>query len=454
MKRIVIKLVSFFLITLIIGLEVVYAVEFTDMYRQDWIKTTDLEISYNSITSVSDGYVVVGESNLNALIVKYSPTGSVVWRHEEAGNLYSTYTSIANTGDGFIVVGSSSSTTSVWGNNGFDDAIIVKYNLDGTIAWSHNAGGTHLDRFNSVIVIDDGYIAVGYSRSTDAIWGNNGSDDAIIVKYDLDGTVVWSFNAGGSGYEEYSSVSSTSDGYIAVGYSTSTDTIWGNNGGTDAVIVKYDLDGTVLWSHNVGGSGYDQYTSVVSTDNAYIIVGYSDSSNAIWGNNGGTDAVIVKYNLNGSIAWYHNEGSSDEDSYSTITADELGYTVVGLSWSKDAIWGNHIEGVSDTDAIIVRYDFNGTVITSHSYGNSYNEAFKSVKLVGDSIITVGETFNSFKSINPMGLILKYTLKDGIVKNVENPQTGISSVYIVLTVASIGIISFLILSKKKNLFAKI
>jgi hypothetical protein len=132
------------------------------------------------------------------------------------------------------------------------------------IEWAENAGGSASEQYNSVTAVADGYVAVGYSYSNDAPWGNNGDNDAIIVKYDLNGNVVWAENAGGNYDDHYYSVTAVADGYVAVGYSWSTDAIWGNNGGGDAIIVKYDLSGNVVWAENAGGSASEYYESVTA----------------------------------------------------------------------------------------------------------------------------------------------------------------------------------------------
>jgi hypothetical protein len=134
---------------------------------------------------------------------------------------------------------------------------------------------------------------------------------------------VWAENAGGSGRDYYESVTAVADGYVAVGSSDSTDAIWGNNGGSDAIIVKYDLNGNVVWVENAGGSASDRYDSVTAVADGYVVVGSSYSTDALWGNNGSTDAIIVKYFVEPS---------------EIPTAPDTGYMKIGLlTVEKDTV---------------------------------------------------------------------------------------------------------------------
>lgn len=86
----------------------------------------------------------------------------------------------------------------------------------------------------------------------------------------------WATKIDGNGEEEFLSVKQTSDGgYIAVGYTTSTD-IPGltNKGSADCLIAKFDSNGNEKWKKTVGGSKYDWYNDVIEiTNGTYIAVG-------------------------------------------------------------------------------------------------------------------------------------------------------------------------------------
>lgn len=74
-------------------------------------------------------------------------------------------------------------------SKGESDAIIVKYDLNGNIIWKKNFGGMDSDGFNDVIMANNGYVFVGFSRSKED--DLDGIDtmawDALIFRSDLNG---------------------------------------------------------------------------------------------------------------------------------------------------------------------------------------------------------------------------------------------------------------------------
>ena len=288
------------------------------------------------------------------------------------------------------------------------------------IEWNKNFGGSIWDIFQSVApALDGGYIAVGYSYSTDGDLDdlNKGNNDAIIVKYDKNGNVVWNKNYGGSDADTFDCVASTSDGgYIAVGESWSTDgDLTGlNKGQGDAIIVKYDKYGEIDWNKNFGGTDGDRFYSITQTlDGGYVAVGYSRSSTGdLPGlNKGYIDAVIVKYDEHGDIEWNKNFGGSDGDDFRSVSLSaDGGYAAVGYSNSTD----DDLFGLNKgyTDAIIVKYDEHGNVEWNKNFGGSSDETFESIGQTSDGgYIVSGRSHSTdgdlFDKGDARAIIVKY-----------------------------------------------
>lgn len=189
--------------------------------------------------------------------------------------------------------------------------------------WAASIGSTYDDSCNSIIAVSDGYVLVGSSKgSVDEDWSNNGGSDGIIVKYDLNGNIVWKHNTGGTRDDEYNSIVAVSDGYVVVGESRSTiDENWSNNGSADAIIVKYNLDGTIAWQYNAGGDSWEAYESIIAVSDGYIVAGSSRSTvDESWSNNGGSDGIVTSgiavdidtFNIDGAIAKFSNVGTEED----------------------------------------------------------------------------------------------------------------------------------------------
>src|SRR5687768_4612529 len=92
---------------------------------------------------------------------------------------------------------------------------------------------------------DGGSIIAG--RTTSATAGNY---DAFLTKLSEAGTVQWSYNYGGSGFEELTKVRTTADGgYIALGLTQS----FGNTNG-EPFLVKTSSTGNPLWSLRISSN--------------------------------------------------------------------------------------------------------------------------------------------------------------------------------------------------------
>jgi len=291
------------------------------------------------------------------------------------------------------------------------DAIIVKYNSYDNIMWKNYFGGTSDDYFNSVKVLSDGIVTAGYSTGGFGVgdltgMNGKGGEDAIILKYDLNGTVIWKKNFGGNNTDRYLSIDKVSDGIVAVGYSNfgsfgNGDWLGFNGKGSiDAIIVKYDNAGNVVWKKNFGGNGNDYFNSVSSVSDGIIVVGHSEQSsfnNGDWTGvmgNGNIDAIIVKYDNSGNIVWKKNFGNAYDDFFHSVTEVLDGIVVVGHSEVPFSY------GSNDTrlnNSIMIKYDNYGNVVKKQSFGGQGYDYFRCVTKLSDEIVTVG--YSSFESFN-------------------------------------------------------
>lgn len=245
-----------------------------------------------------------------------------------------------------------------------------------------------------------------------------GASDVLFTLYDSGGNVIKEFLYGGNGddypgldmatfsYDEEKNI----DGYIWVIYSDSTD-LEGIKPGI--VLVKYDLNGNLVWQKNVDDSFW------MSTDFNLGIYFYCDNNSiqmendstneVIWkvdtdflakhvlisrDSNGITDGVIVLGSTGGSrleakavIAKYDLKGNevfkSIQESveyYDVINNKNIencydGYIVIGNEWTSD----------TTSVATITKYDYNGKVVWEDKHSDSdYATVFSKITYNYDS----------------------------------------------------------------------
>lgn len=352
---------------------------------------------FYSVAAAADGYVaagsseeesfgngdwskVAGKGGQDAVIVKFDTSGNVLWKRNFGGSGDDYFRCVAATGDGYVAVGESEADSFGNGNwsgtygRGGDDAFIVKYDSDGKLLWKRNFGGTSYDYFKAVAATGDGYVAVGYSfRDTFGTgdWSGTdgkGMDDAVIVKFDTSGNVLWKRNFGGDRSDCFRAVAATEDGgCVAVGESFQVlNGDWqgaSGKGSADAIIVKYDASGTVVWKRNFGGSAYEEYDAVAALEDGYIAAGYSNGDSFGAGDwagtegKGGTDAIITAYDTSGNILWKDNFGGQDDDCFYAVAALENGCAAAGRSWGDSFGTGDWagIKKKGSSAATLVRY---------------------------------------------------------------------------------------------------
>ncbi|MCB2300014.1 hypothetical protein [Clostridium tagluense] len=379
---------------------------------------------FDSVQQTSDGgYIAAGTSQStdgdfagvgnkgldDATLVKFNSDGTTGWIKALGGTKGDLFNSVQQTSDGgYIVAGCSGSSDGDFAgvsNKGSLDATLVKFNKNGTTEWIKGIGGKEIDRFYSVQQTSDGgYIAAGYSDSSDGDFAgvvNKGLKDAILVKFDKNGTTEWIKEIGGGLDDYFRSVKQTSDGgYIVAGNSQSNngDFTGVNKGSIDAILVKFNKNGTTEWIKDVGGSdGEDFYSVQQTSDDGYIVAGYSCSSNGDFANDSNKDtcdAILIKFNKSGTTEWIKNVGGSDgEVFYSVQQTSDGGYVAAGTSRSTDGDFANDCNKMGYVKMALVKFKSNGSTEWVKGFGGArYGEKFRSVQQTSDGgYVAVGDS---------------------------------------------------------------
>lgn len=389
---------------------------------------------------------------------------------EGNGDEYGNYPLLLDDGS-FLVVGQYKSTDIVGlENKGDYDGYIVKYDKHGNKLWMNSFGGSDYDDFTSVVeTTDKGYLVVGEVCSSDI---NNitlvGDCDAIVIKYDKNGSVVWQ-KTYGSQYEDYFTTiqKANDETYIVGGKYKSKGTILkiaengdiklekeittypevffittNPNGGyiigdyTQSSIVRvFDEDFNFKWSTTNSNTNLNYIyvnDAVVDKKGNIIIIGTHANSE-------GRKAYISKYDANGNLQWEKEYGSIKE-TFNAIKLDENGnYKVVG---GKKV----NTDNIQLSEAIIVTYDTEGNILHDESYSHEKGAWFYGMDYVSDeAYVYVGSSFENETSFADDILIVYNT--NAYIYNIISKTEGKGSIEVVSNAGAGEKITFNIIPEK-------
>ncbi len=192
------------------------------------------------------------------------------------------------------------------------------------ITWDRTFGGRGDDGADSVWVTrDGGYVVAGHTSSKGA-----GSWDVWVLRLSPAGDLLWDRTFGGEGFDAAYSVAETKDGGYIVGGITREKGARGSDG-DDALVLRLDARGELLWQRRFGGAGRDGIRCVRQTsDGGYIAAGSTYS--------GGEDARgawVLKLGPDGKVQWQRTYGGLS--SVYAMEAGDGGYLLGG--WTDEGI---------------------------------------------------------------------------------------------------------------------
>lgn len=339
------------------------------------IKTKDNGYLIAAHTGSDDGDIDSENESRSCLIMKFNYKDEVEWKKLFTGVFYVTPRSIIQIDDGGFVIGGY-----IWPKRQgtLEDAWIMKINNKGEMEWEATFGDTFRNYvFDVVQTQDKGYLMVGKTYLykdviVDDSLVNKIILDALIIKVDSDGKLLWKKTFGGSGFETANIVKITKKSDIYVfGTTTSFNGDVGNPGHHGRVwAFKLNSSGELLWSKK-----YDGYvpSSVIQNKNDDFIL-----LKTVYGNKAIYDMGLMKIDSAGKILWSKDYGGSDYEYSSSVikSNDDLGFILAGYSKSKD---GDIPKNQGNHDYWILNVDVE-TIIDSCLYNFTYKLPQDSINL--------------------------------------------------------------------------
>jgi hypothetical protein len=274
-----------------------------------------------------------GESNpgsRSVFIAKYAPDASRAWTRVFGSSSVDSGAGVASDSAGNIYVTGDTVGTSFDGEagNGLQNGFLTKFDGSGNRQWTRLFGATTSVQVRAIAVNDDGHIYVGgTARGTLNGEVTLGSGDAFLIKFDGDGTVLWTrllstvFSDDAYGV----TVDGAGNAYVAGG----TAGVLGADplqGAIDAFVAKYDANGALSWVRQFGTLCTEWIKGIAHGPGDRVYVGGKVLQCAFAGNaaSGLHDAFVASLDGNGTLQWVRQFGTAWYDSANGVTTDSLG----------------------------------------------------------------------------------------------------------------------------------
>jgi hypothetical protein len=380
------------------------------------LATTGVNYTPNTTDSGVDGFVYeasdslltsTAQADINIFQLEYSKTfgGS---GSDQAVSMIPTADS------GIVIAGNSGSNDGdVTGNHGGYDFWIIRLDAGGNMVWESSFGGSGYEYAGAITASGDGGFAmIGHTDSNDGqVSGNHGDHDFWVVRLDAGGKLVWQKTYGGSeGDHAYAIADSGNGGFMALGYTRSSDgdvigandygygwvlklddlgfiqrqaifqrhsqaMIQSTDGGFITLpnpITKLDTNLNIVWEKSFGTGSPKAIIHVAG--GGFAIAGSISIQNEDYSSH--TDYMIAKLDSSGALIWQKNYGGTpgnnpysrgEDQATSIFQTKDGGFVIAGYSNSNNGdVSGNH----GENDCWVIKLDSNGNLLWEKSFGGS------------------------------------------------------------------------------------
>lgn len=320
-------------------------------------------------------------------ILKLDKCGQIEWEKSAGGTGYESARDLVQTSDGgFLVLGETNSTDGdvTSGFGGTKDIWLLKLNAAGNIVWQKRYGGSGLDIGNHIELLKDGScIIAASSTSNDGDIQHNHSTgtytDAVLLKVDAAGNLLWSNCYGGTKNEELFDIEIINGTIFAAGFTNSVDgDIPPDQQNYDCWLLAVDASGNKIMSKIYGGSQNDvTYSMCKGADGSLTLAGYTTSNDGdVSGAKGGQDYWIFNVSQQGKLNWQRVVGGSDAEYAKTILTDkDNGFLVGGVTYSAD---GDAAGNLGEGDFWTIKLNADGSLQWKKLWGGTGNDHLRSM----------------------------------------------------------------------------
>ncbi len=340
------------------------------------------ETGRDAVVISNDLFIVGDESsdssggNTDITVIKMDRNNSKIdWKYQYGGSKEEKGQAIATDGTNLYVTGYEVSDDTKGGGY---DAVVMKLNTSGSVLWKKQYGGAGNEK-GLDIAYGDSSIYVTGSETSDSY---GGSEDIFVMNLDNSGNVIWKYQYGGAESDVGQAIAFADNSVYVAGYEMSD-----NDGGqSDVFVMKLDTSGNIIWKKQYGGGGTDRAYSMAVSESYIYLAGYETSDST----GGYEDIFVMKLDNGGNVMWKKQYGGTGRDKAYALAVDDTSIYVTGEE-NSDPHAGANSTYPGEKDLFIMRLDkSNGAVNWKQQHGGAYNEVGRGIAVSGGYVYAVGE----------------------------------------------------------------
>lgn len=276
-------------------------------------------------------------------------------------------------GSSYLVGITDSFTTDQFGNPS-PKIFLVKFAPDGSLSWQRIWNGTTirgLGRPDVAVSLDGSVYVTGVTADN--------QNDAVLLKFDANGTLLWERAWGGAASNESLAVATASDGSV---YIAGTATSFGPSS-AGLFVVKFDSLGNLVWQRISDGAAGNAVA--VGSDGSVYAAGTTPRNEI-----GNFDLLVLKITAAGSLVWQRIYSAGE-------VVDPRGRMAAGSDGS--IVIAGAIQAASrrvvDIAALIIKLTSDGALVFDKQFAGRSSETGDGVAVAPDDTIYVAGTTTSF-----------------------------------------------------------
>jgi hypothetical protein len=263
-----------------------------------------------------------------------------------------------------------------------------------TVPWSAQLGTPENDIAEDIALFGSDVYVTGSTQGDLGDGASNaGGWDAFVAKLDANGTKIWARQLGSFGDEFAHAMATDSGGNVYIAGETSGDLVGSSIPTTvDVFVAKYSPAGVLQWVRQFGTNNDEHAYGIAVSGNDVYIVGLTYGALDGQAYEGGGDAFLVKYDVNGNYQWTQLLSTPQEDVARDVATDASGNVYIA-GYTLGSLPGQTNGGAYDY--FLAKYDSSGNLTWSQQYtvpgnGNG-SELANGIAVSGSDVYITGHT---------------------------------------------------------------